>query len=136
MNIDVGDNDEDEVQEIRRTMGRDKAIATGKNKGSKASGSSSMNDDALAREYENASINLNIDVGDNDEDEVQEIRRTMGRDKAIAAGKNKGSKASGSSTSEYRQRQEVIRFYLQPYDYLTVEQRMTMDEAKAKIKAK
>nr|GEW26955.1 hypothetical protein [Tanacetum cinerariifolium] len=50
------------------------------------------------RESENASINLNIDVGDNDEDEVQEIRRTMGRDKAIAAGKNKGSKASGSSS--------------------------------------
>nr|GEW21411.1 hypothetical protein [Tanacetum cinerariifolium] len=39
----------DEVQEIRRPGGRDKARATAKNKGSKASGSSTMNDDALAR---------------------------------------------------------------------------------------
>ncbi|GJR71610.1 SMR domain-containing protein isoform X1 [Tanacetum coccineum] len=39
LNTNVGDNDEDE----------DKARAAGKNKGSKASGSSTMNDDALAR---------------------------------------------------------------------------------------
>ncbi|GKE35298.1 reverse transcriptase domain-containing protein, partial [Tanacetum coccineum] len=38
-------NDEDDVKEIRRPKGRDKA----KNKGSKASGSSTMNDDAPAR---------------------------------------------------------------------------------------
>ncbi|GKC12828.1 hypothetical protein Tco_1009610, partial [Tanacetum coccineum] len=37
------------VQEIRRTKARDKARAAGKNKGSKASGSSTMNDDALTR---------------------------------------------------------------------------------------
>nr|GEU54786.1 hypothetical protein [Tanacetum cinerariifolium] len=80
--------------------------------------------------------------------EVREIRRRGSKDKARAAGKNKGSKASGSSTmnddalarlmipaQEYRQQQEDIRFYLQPYDHLTGEQ-MAMDEAKAKIKAK
>ncbi|GKE93532.1 hypothetical protein Tco_1574627 [Tanacetum coccineum] len=39
------------------------------------------------------------------------------------------------ATQEY-QRQEDIRFYLQPYDHLTGEQRMAMKEAKAEIKAK
>ncbi|GJW50094.1 hypothetical protein Tco_0091445 [Tanacetum coccineum] len=44
-----------------------------------------------------ASINLNTNVGD--EDEVQKIQRPGGRDQARAARKNKGSKASGSSTT-------------------------------------
>nr|GEY11745.1 hypothetical protein [Tanacetum cinerariifolium] len=33
-------------------------------------------------EYENTCINLNVDVGDDEEDEVQELRRPMGWDKA------------------------------------------------------
>ncbi|GJS12194.1 hypothetical protein Tco_0368990 [Tanacetum coccineum] len=116
----------------------------GGSKRHKSSGSSSFN-----TESGNASINLNTNAGDNDEDEVQEIRRTIGRDKARAAGKNKGSKVSGSSTmnddalarlmvaaQDYRARQEDIRFYLQPYDHLTGDQRMAMDEARAAIKAK
>ncbi|GKE24612.1 hypothetical protein Tco_1436124 [Tanacetum coccineum] len=41
--------EEDEVQEIRGLMGRDKAKDTAKKKGSRASGLSSMNDKALAR---------------------------------------------------------------------------------------
>ncbi|GKD38399.1 glutathione S-transferase T3-like protein [Tanacetum coccineum] len=45
INLNNTVNDEYDVQEIRRPEGRDKA----KNKGSKASGSSTMNDDALAR---------------------------------------------------------------------------------------
>ncbi|GJZ22472.1 glutathione S-transferase T3-like protein [Tanacetum coccineum] len=196
INLNNTVNDEDDVQEIRRPEGRDKA----KNKGSKASGSSTMNDDALARlivtemtvvevaQRENfmelkrreiiekeialakgwraisensergntrkkvgfwvevmeyiesktkqegrrtydmvvgkwkvvrpavgsskmhkssgsssfnaksgdASINLNNTV--DDEDDMQEIRRPKGRDKAKDTAKNKGSKASGSST--------------------------------------
>ncbi|GJT92759.1 glutathione S-transferase T3-like protein [Tanacetum coccineum] len=59
----------------------------GSRKRQKSSGSSSFN-----TESEDASINLNNTV--NDEDDVQEIQRPEGRDKA----KNKGSKASGSST--------------------------------------
>ncbi|GKC68213.1 hypothetical protein Tco_1100811 [Tanacetum coccineum] len=59
----------------------------------KSSGSSSFN-----TESGNDSINLNTNVGDNDEDEVQEIRRPGGRDKARASGKNKGLKASGLSS--------------------------------------
>nr|GEY40208.1 hypothetical protein [Tanacetum cinerariifolium] len=45
-----------------------------------------------------ASINQNADVGDDEEDEVQEIRRPVGRDKAKDAAQNKGSGASGSSS--------------------------------------
>ncbi|GJV60791.1 hypothetical protein Tco_1348838 [Tanacetum coccineum] len=64
----------------------------GSSKRQKSSGSSSFN-----AEFGDASINLNNTV--NDEDDVQEIRRPKGRDKAKAAAKNKGSKASGSSTT-------------------------------------
>ncbi|GJZ04879.1 gamma-glutamyltranspeptidase 1 [Tanacetum coccineum] len=50
LNTNVDDNDEDEVQKIQRLEGRDKARAAGrKNKGSKSSASSSVNEDALAR---------------------------------------------------------------------------------------
>ncbi|GKC80550.1 hypothetical protein Tco_1131324 [Tanacetum coccineum] len=51
LNTNVGDNDEDEVQEIRRQMGRDKARDAAKKKGrtSRALGSSSINNEALAR---------------------------------------------------------------------------------------
>ncbi|GJY49211.1 hypothetical protein Tco_0439167 [Tanacetum coccineum] len=49
LNTNVGDNDEDDVQEIRRPGGKDKARAARNNKWSKASGSSSVNEDALAR---------------------------------------------------------------------------------------
>ncbi|GJZ05310.1 hypothetical protein Tco_0538585 [Tanacetum coccineum] len=52
----------------------------GGSKSHKSSGSSSFN-----TEYGDASINMNTNVGDNDEDEVQKIRRTIGRDKARAA---------------------------------------------------
>ncbi|GKC70295.1 RNA-directed DNA polymerase, eukaryota [Tanacetum coccineum] len=65
----------------------------GGSKRHKSSGSSSFN-----TESGDTSINLKTNVGDNNEDEVQEIRRPGGRDKARAAGKNKGLKASGSST--------------------------------------
>nr|GEV65302.1 alpha/beta hydrolases superfamily protein [Tanacetum cinerariifolium] len=65
----------------------------GGSKRHKSSGFSSFN-----IESEDASINMNTNVGDNDEDKVQEIRRPGARDKARGAGKNKGSKASGSST--------------------------------------
>ncbi|GJR26133.1 hypothetical protein Tco_1102365 [Tanacetum coccineum] len=69
------------------------ATESGGSKRHKSSGSSSFN-----TESGEASINLNTNVGDNDEDEVQEIRRPQGKDKARYAGKNKGSKSLGSST--------------------------------------
>nr|GEX53631.1 hypothetical protein [Tanacetum cinerariifolium] len=69
------------------------AECEGGSKRHKSCGSSSFN-----TESGDASINLNTNVGYNDEDEVQEIRRTVDRDKARAAAKNKVSKTSGSST--------------------------------------
>ncbi|GJV85804.1 hypothetical protein Tco_1525702 [Tanacetum coccineum] len=124
-------------------------FATESERGSKrhkSSGSSSFN-----IESGDASINLNTNAGDNDEDEVQEIRRTIGRDKARAAGKKIKEECLAFieikmrevecrkrevAAQEYRARQEDIRFYLQSYDHLTGDQRMAMDEAMAAIKAK
>ncbi|GKB31739.1 gamma-glutamyltranspeptidase 1 [Tanacetum coccineum] len=116
----------------------------GGSKRHKSSGSSSF-----STESGKASINLNTTVGDNDEDEVQEIRRSEGKDKARGAErKNKGSKSAGSSNVnedvlarevECREReleQQDMRFYLHPYDHLTGDQRKAMDKIKAKIKAK
>ncbi|GKF70410.1 hypothetical protein Tco_0203467, partial [Tanacetum coccineum] len=60
-------------------------------KRSKTSGSSSFN-----TESEDASFNLNVDAGDEDENEVQEVPRPMGRDKAKGS-KKKGVGSSGSS---------------------------------------
>ncbi|GJY05136.1 hypothetical protein Tco_0371076 [Tanacetum coccineum] len=66
----------------------------GGSKSYKSSGSSSFN-----IKSGEASINQNANVGDDDEEEVQEIRRPMGRDKAKDAVKNKGSRALGSSST-------------------------------------
>nr|GEY55376.1 RNA-directed DNA polymerase, eukaryota [Tanacetum cinerariifolium] len=45
-----------------------------------------------------ASINLNVDVGDDEEDEVQELRRSMRKDK-VKYLKKKWPRSSGSSSS-------------------------------------
>nr|GEU80940.1 hypothetical protein [Tanacetum cinerariifolium] len=79
-----------------------------------------MNDDALAR----------LVVNEMTVAEVQQRkafielkrREVECRERVIAA-------------AEYRAQQD-IRLYLQPYDHLTEEQRLTMDEIRAKIKAK
>nr|GEV90833.1 hypothetical protein [Tanacetum cinerariifolium] len=69
-------------------------IDTGDSKRHKSIGSSSFN-----TESGEASINLNTNVDDNDEDEVQEIQRPEGRDKArVVARKNKWSKSPASSS--------------------------------------
>ena len=59
----------------------------------KLSGSSSFNP-----EFGDASINLNNDSGDDDEDEVQEVQRPVGKDKAKSL-KKKGIRSSGTSTT-------------------------------------
>ncbi|GKE12748.1 hypothetical protein Tco_1416299 [Tanacetum coccineum] len=82
--MESGVRDEDYVQ-------KEMVHYQGSSKRHKLSGSSSFN-----TEFGDASINLNNIVADNDE--VQEIRRLGVRDKARAYAKNKGSKASGSST--------------------------------------
>nr|GFB55804.1 hypothetical protein [Tanacetum cinerariifolium] len=104
LNANVGDDEEDEEWEIRRPIGRDKAKDTAKKKGSRVSGSSSMNDEALARlmvtnmanqEKEERLASLEIKMGDV-ECREREIRN-----------------------QEYKQRQKDLRFYLQPYDHLS-----------------
>ncbi|GKF30217.1 hypothetical protein Tco_0096559, partial [Tanacetum coccineum] len=107
LNTNAGNNDEDEVQEIRRPMGRDKARDAAK-KGPRASGSSSMNDEALARLI----VTEMTAQEKGQRDAFIEIKRmeVECRERELTA-------------TEYRQRQEDIRFYLQTYDHLTGEQR-------------
>ncbi|GKD71862.1 glutathione S-transferase T3-like protein [Tanacetum coccineum] len=112
---------EDEVQEIRRPVGRDKARAAGKNRGSKTSGSSTMNDDALARLMV-TEMKAQKKV---ERLAFMEIKRreVESHEREVAA-------------KEYRAQQEDIRFYLQPYNHLTGDQRLAINEVRAKIKAK
>nr|GEW91298.1 hypothetical protein [Tanacetum cinerariifolium] len=121
LNTNVGNNDEDEVQEIRRPMGRAKARDDAKKKGSSASGSSSMNDEALARL-------MVTEIATQEKEQRDSFLGIKGREV--------GCRERELEAQEYRQRQEDIRFYLQPYDHLTGEQRMAMEEARAEIKAK
>ncbi|GJW83344.1 hypothetical protein Tco_0156489, partial [Tanacetum coccineum] len=111
--IVVGDDevvaDDDEVQEIRRPVGRDKARAAAKNKGSKVSASSTMNDDALARLVVNEMTSAEVEQR---EKFIELKRREVEcREREIAA-------------TEYRAQQEDMKLYLQPYDHLTGEQRL------------
>nr|GFA12955.1 hypothetical protein [Tanacetum cinerariifolium] len=99
------------------------STGSGGSKRHKSSGSSSFN-----TESGEASINLNTNVGDNDEDEVQEIRRPDGRDKARAAGrKNKGSKPTGSSTLN---EDEMARLMVTEITALEKEERLAFLEIK------
>ncbi|GJZ89140.1 retrotransposon protein, putative, ty1-copia subclass [Tanacetum coccineum] len=52
----------------------------------------------ILKEFGDTSINLNVDVGDDEEDEVQELRRPIGRNKAKVL-KKKGPRSSGLSSS-------------------------------------
>nr|GEX69821.1 RNA-directed DNA polymerase, eukaryota, reverse transcriptase zinc-binding domain protein [Tanacetum cinerariifolium] len=92
----AGKSEEDEVSEIRRLIGRDKAKDAAKKKGSRASGSSSMNDEALARLM------------------VSEI----------------------VTQNERVQRQEDVKFHLQSYDHLIGDAQVAMKALRAEIKAK
>ncbi|GJV65314.1 hypothetical protein Tco_1476142 [Tanacetum coccineum] len=107
--------------DVKVRMGRDKVRAAAKNKGLKASGSSTMNDDALAR------LMVTEMTAQEKEEHLAFIkikrREVECREREVAA-------------QEYRARQEDIRFYLPPYGHLTGDHRMAMDEARATIKAK
>ncbi|GKB14818.1 hypothetical protein Tco_0848741 [Tanacetum coccineum] len=121
LNTNIGDNNEDEVQEIRRPEGRDKARDAGKNKGSKAPGSLYVNEDALAR----------LMVTEMTAQEKEQRKKFLEiKRREVKCRERK------AATQEYRQEQEYMRFYLQPYDHLTRDRRKAMDEIRAKIKAK
>ncbi|GKB26762.1 hypothetical protein Tco_0866163 [Tanacetum coccineum] len=100
---------------------RCKARATAKNKGSKASGSSTMNDDALARLMVTETIT---------QEKAERLAFIEIKMREVECHKQE------VATQEYRAQQEDIRFYLQPYDHLTGDQRLAMDEARAKITTK
>ncbi|GJV56922.1 hypothetical protein Tco_1457927 [Tanacetum coccineum] len=117
INLNNNVDDEDDVQEIRRPEGRDKA----QNKGSKASGSSTMNDDALARLM--VTEMTVAEVAQREKFMELKRREVECREREIAA-------------AEYRAQQEDMELYLQPYEHLTGEQRLAMDAIRAQIKAK
>ncbi|GKA24220.1 hypothetical protein Tco_0710253 [Tanacetum coccineum] len=108
-NAESGDantvDDEDDVPEIRRPHGKNKA----KNKGSKASGSSTMNDDALARLM--VTEMKAAEVAQREKFMELKRREVECREREIAA-------------AEYRAQQEDMKLYLQPYEHLTGEQRL------------
>nr|GEX15820.1 retrovirus-related Pol polyprotein from transposon TNT 1-94 [Tanacetum cinerariifolium] len=116
---DSGVEDEDYIQMQEIAIPKFARESRGGSTRHKSSGSSSFN-----IESEEPNINLNTNVGDNNEDGVREIRRPEGRDKARAAGKNKGSKASGSSTMNEDalarlMREDLDRDGERRFDYLT-----------------
>ncbi|GKF16030.1 hypothetical protein Tco_0057492, partial [Tanacetum coccineum] len=128
LNVDVGDEDENEVQEIPKTMGRDKARGS-KKKGVRSSGSSvNINYKALARlmvselATQTASI---VAMKKEERAAYMEIKKWEVdlREREL-------------EMQAYRQRQEDMRFYMQPYDHLTRAQLAHMEEMRAKIKVK
>nr|GEY44780.1 hypothetical protein [Tanacetum cinerariifolium] len=106
----------------------------GGSKRHKSTGSSSFN-----IESGEASINLNTTVGDNDEDE-DALARLMVTEMTTHEKEERLAfldiKRREVECREREIEQQDMRFYLQPYDHLTGDQRKTMDEIKAKIKTK
>ncbi|GKC26251.1 hypothetical protein Tco_1033545 [Tanacetum coccineum] len=98
-----------------------KAKAAAKNKGSKASASSTMNDDALTKLVVTEMTATEVEQR---EKFIELKRREVEcREREIAA-------------TEYRAQQEDMKLYLQQYDHLTGEQRLAWEEIRANIKAK
>ncbi|GJT38790.1 retrovirus-related pol polyprotein from transposon TNT 1-94 [Tanacetum coccineum] len=127
LNVDAGDEDENKVQEIPRTMGKNKARGS-KKKGVGASGSSvNINDEAFARLMvsELATQTASIIAMKKEECNVYmeiKMKEVDLREREI-------------EMQAYRQRQEDMRFYMQPYDHLTMTQLARMEAMRAEIKA-
>nr|GEW47562.1 hypothetical protein [Tanacetum cinerariifolium] len=104
----------DEVQEIQRPEGRDKARAAArKNKGSNSSASSSVNEEALARL-------MVTEMGAQEKEEHLAFLEIKMRE---------------VECHERELEQQDMRLYLQPYGHLVGDQRKAMDEIREKIKA-
>ncbi|GJV15587.1 hypothetical protein Tco_1360910 [Tanacetum coccineum] len=106
---------------------KDKAKDAAKKKGSRATRSSSMNDEALVRliVFEMASQNERaIEIQKEERLSFLEIKRreVECREREIA-------------NRELRQRHEDISFYLQSYDHLVGDARTAMESLRAEIKA-
>ncbi|GJR53321.1 hypothetical protein Tco_1403842 [Tanacetum coccineum] len=128
LNVDAGDEDENEVREISRPMGRDKARCL-KKKGTGSFGSSvNMTDEALARLMVSELATQTASAMTMNKEEratYMEIKR-----------REVECRERELELQAYRQRQEDMKFYMQPYDHLTVDQLAHMEALRAKIKAK
>ncbi|GJX83656.1 hypothetical protein Tco_0333137 [Tanacetum coccineum] len=128
MNVDVGDDEEDEVQELRRPMGRDKAKGL-KEKGSRSSGSSSsMNDETLAGLMVSEMAMHNERVIEMKKKEHSAFLEIIRREMECLERE--------LTMQEYQQRQKNIMFYMQLYDHLTGDARRPVEEMRAVIKEK
>ncbi|GKE29787.1 zinc finger BED domain-containing protein RICESLEEPER 2-like protein [Tanacetum coccineum] len=106
----------------------DKMKGAMKKKGPRASGLSSMNDEALASLMVSEMATQN------------ECAIEMQKEKRLAFLEIKirevECRKRELANQEYRQRQEDIRFYLQPYDHLIGDARTAIEALRAEIKAK
>ncbi|GJT80267.1 zinc finger BED domain-containing protein RICESLEEPER 2-like protein [Tanacetum coccineum] len=128
MNVDVGNDGEGEVQEIRRPIGRDKAKDAVKKKGPRASGSSSMNDESLARLMVSEMATQNERAIEMQKEERLAFLEIKRRDVECHE--------QELANHEYKQGHEDIRFYLQPCDHLVGDARAAMEALRAEILAK
>ncbi|GKB89787.1 hypothetical protein Tco_0962059, partial [Tanacetum coccineum] len=125
--VAVGDDDENEVQEIPRTMGRDKALGL-KKKGVGSSGSSmNMNDETLARLMVSELATQTASAIAMKKDERAAYFEIKKREVEL--------REREFELQAYRQRQEDMRFYMQPYDHLTRVQLAHMEAMRSEIKA-
>ncbi|GJW99566.1 RNA-directed DNA polymerase [Tanacetum coccineum] len=125
---------ESEIQEI--TFPNFNQWSEGSSKRHKSSGSSLFN-----TESGDASINLNTTVADEDEVQLMVNEMTCAevqqRDAFMELKRREiECRKREIVATEYRAQQEDIKLYLQPYDHLTGDQRLSMEEIRAKIKAK
>nr|GEZ40695.1 hypothetical protein [Tanacetum cinerariifolium] len=128
LNVDVGDGEKDEVQELQIPIGRNKAKGL-KKKGLRSSrSSSSTNEEALAR-----LMVFELEMQNKHAIKIKKEERL-----AFLEIKRKKVKCHEQELSmqEYKQRQEDIRFYMQPYDHLTTDALAHIEALRAEIKAR
>ncbi|GJS94831.1 gamma-glutamyltranspeptidase 1 [Tanacetum coccineum] len=127
LNVDAGDEDENEVHEIPRTMGKDKARDS-KKKGAGSSGSSvNINDEALARLMVSELATQTASIVAMKKEKCTAYMEIKRREVDL--------RERELEMQAYRQRQEDMRFYMQPYDHLTRVKLAHMEAMRAEIKA-
>ncbi|GJY82763.1 hypothetical protein Tco_0496139 [Tanacetum coccineum] len=128
LNVDVRDDDEDDVHELLRPIGMDKAKDL-KKKGARSSGSSAnINDEALARLMVSELATQTESAMAMKKEERATFLEIKRREVACRERELK--------IQEYRQRQEDIMFYMQPYHHLSRDALRHMEALRAEIKTK
>nr|GFB47016.1 hypothetical protein [Tanacetum cinerariifolium] len=116
-NVDAGEDEEDEVQELERPMGMDKAKCS-KKKG--LGSSSSMNNELLARLMVSELAMHNERSMAMKKEECLTFLEIIRMDMEI--------RERELAMHEYKQCQKDIMFYMQPYNHLTVDALNRMEE--------